>query len=1080
MLRTIGGPLILLTVAPLAILGYINHKLVTEHNLALNTTNSQITTQTQKLLLDNWTHQQQLQPSEPKQIPESLALHFANNPITSHADLKSQSQYYLVNDQKLINLATYKGQPTASKLLSSSIPDTPLTTVWRQRQLNPAASQHKPLSFTVATYTNHLQQVVSGSIWEIQLEHFHGALISERPLTISTLHADNLRTALVTTILLSLIIAIIAGLWLASRISTPIRQLAENVRRRINGSSKASLIVHGNIEINRLSSHFELLLKRNQTKTQRVSELLKELQERQFAIDQHSIVVVTNASGIISYANDHFCQLSGYSREDLIDQNHEILNSDEHDDSFFEDMYRTLRRRKVWKGDICNRNKNGDIYWINSTIVPKLDEQGKIATIVSISTDISRVKQDQLELEQSAARATAANEAKDQFMANISHEIRTPMNGIIGMLGLVEDSQLTTRQRDYVHTAKLSAESLLAIINDILDFSKVDANKLALEQIDFNVAQLIRSVGMSLRTQAHAKDLEFICPAQPLPKLSLRGDPGRIRQILNNLIGNAIKFTQQGEIAVHCELHRLTDNYTKLSIKVTDTGIGLTPQQIDSLFDRFTQADVSNTRKYGGTGLGLAISKQLVDLMDGSIEVSSEVGAGTSFEVNLRLPNGNPISSDNNHQQLAGKRVLVVDDNDTNCKLMHGILENWQVAHDICTSAKQAIQQIHAAQEQDILYDIALLDYQMPEMNGLSLGQEIQQIPLKKPLELIMLSSCDFQGLADQSIDNGFKAYLTKPIDMEELLDKMLSNDSVVADLPHPQPQTEELPQFRARILVVEDNPTNQKVAQGMLHRFGLYVDLVADGIEALDILNRLPYDLVLMDCQMPELDGYETTRRIRSGAASVLDPEIPIIALTANAMSDDEQKCYAAGMNDYLSKPLQIETLSKRLLNWLSHMQKEEEKPSQQPRTFTDSVVISTPTPTAPLIATPASNHVKPTSGRINRPAAAGFDYEQLLQRMGDDAEICDTILDLFIEDGHGLIHELIEAVAKQDLDTSKDVFHKLKGMAANISGTQMEAICHEGQEACKAGDWEPITPLPEQIKQAFGEIVHQAGLLR
>lgn len=443
---------------------------------------------------------------------------------------------------------------------------------------------------------------------------------------------------------------------------------------------------------------------------------------------------------------------------------------------------------------------------------------------------------------------------------------------------------------------------------------------LELEPIEFDLGLLLHELGSFIAIHAHDKGLELICPASPILHRSFIADPGRIRQILNNLISNAIKFTTHGEVAVYCKVQEHTQLRTKLLIEVTDTGIGLSAEQQSKLFERFSQADGSTTRKYGGTGLGLSISKQLVKLMGGEIGVNSQEDKGSTFWFTLDLANAVSEVPINRISNLHNEKVLVVDDNFTNRTLLDHLLTNWQVEHDLAENGEEALKILSAATANGHPYSIAILDMQMPEMDGFELGKRIKNDGVLANIHLVMLTSQGQRGDALKFKAAGFDGYLNKPVEQSLLYNTLLK---VAGMTTVEQPlitsyNARELPQFKARVLVVEDNAINQKVAQGLLKKFGIVADLAANGEEALNSLVSLPFDLVFMDCQMPVMDGYEATRRIREPQSEVLNRAIPIIAMTANTMLGDREICIDAGMNDFISKPVDPNKLQQALHRWL------------------------------------------------------------------------------------------------------------------------------------------------------------------
>ena len=652
------------------------------------------------------------------------------------------------------------------------------------------------------------------------------------------------------------------------------------------------------------------------------AEAAKEQAESaKFALDQHSLVSIADLEGNILYVNDKFVQISGYQENELLGKKHSVLNSGNQPKSYWNKMHQTVLAGEVWHDEVRNRAKNGNYYWVDTTIVPNFDSNKQVTGFTSIRTDITQQKENIENLAVAKEQAEAATAAKTQFLATMSHEIRTPMNGVIGMTNLLLDSPLNKEQHNFAKTVKYSAESLLTVINDILDFSKVEAGMLELEPVEFDLELLLHDVGSSIAFQAHNKNLELICPANIMTSQSFIADPGRIRQILNNLIGNAVKFTEEGEVSVCCKVLEQTENHTKLLFEITDTGIGLTDEQQSKLFERFSQADSSTTRKYGGTGLGLSISKQLVELMDGEIGSKSVEGKGSTFWFTVKVANTNTPSAKKTFGNLQNQKILVVDDNLTNRALLGQLLTKWQVEHTLVDSGHKALEKLTEESSKGTPYHIAILDMQMPQMDGIQLANKIKgDSQLFKDTRLMMLTSQGKRGDADRLKAIGFNGYLNKPIDQTILYNTLMT----IAGVSSPEQllvtsySPREIPQFTARVLVVEDNAINQKVAQGLLKKFGVQVDLAANGEEALNSLENLPFDLVFMDCQMPVMDGYEATQKVRHSESKVLNREIPIIAMTANSMQGDRDKCLAVGMDDFISKPINPNKVQEALERWL------------------------------------------------------------------------------------------------------------------------------------------------------------------
>ncbi|QUI61296.1 response regulator [Pseudoalteromonas sp. A22] len=649
-----------------------------------------------------------------------------------------------------------------------------------------------------------------------------------------------------------------------------------------------------------------------------------------------TIVDATKPELPIVFANKTFQQITEYGDE-VLGKNCRFLQGEHTQQQALDEIREAIIAHEFVKVELINYTKSGKAFWNSLQISPVFNEQNQLTAFVGIQQDITAAVEAKKELEQAKQAAEQGAQAKSEFLASMSHEIRTPMNGVIGMLSLLEDEHLTQTQLHKVSLAMGSAKSLLNLINDILDFSKIEAGKLELESLDFDVRALLGELIESVALQAQKKGLELILDVTQLEKPLVQGDPSRIRQIITNLISNAIKFTEQGEIIIRAWFSEV-DNKLRFHCSVEDTGIGIPEDKADRLFAKFSQVDASTTRKYGGTGLGLAIVRQLCELMDGDIAVSSRFGHGSQFEFFVSLIHGDNTQFEAAKVDLQGSKILLVDDNLSALTSLESQLRHWGADVYKASSGIQALSLCEAEYQRDKnVFDIALLDMTLRGMSGEQLGAALKNDKRFKAIKLIMMTQMGTKGDGQFYADRGYSGYFPKPVTTKDLFDALtiLAEDGKALANAKPLVTSHYLKLVRkaneaeftwpkpCRILLVEDNKVNQVVALSMLKKLGItHIEVAENGLLAIELLkshqDECQFELILMDCQMPEMDGYRTTELIRDGAAGKSYQGVKVLAMTANAMAGDREKCLNAGMNDYLTKPISEEPLSEKLQYWL------------------------------------------------------------------------------------------------------------------------------------------------------------------
>ncbi|HEX8196386.1 MAG TPA: response regulator [Pyrinomonadaceae bacterium] len=740
----------------------------------------------------------------------------------------------------------------------------------------------------------------------------------------------------------------------------------------------------------------------------------------------------------------------------------------------------TAIKEGSWLGETLFIAPNGREVPMSQLIHAHKNETGDIEFLSTSARDITELKRLEDELKVARDAALESARLKSEFLANMSHEIRTPMNGVIGMTDLLLDTPLDKTQRDYAGTIKTSADALLTIINDILDFSKIEAGKLQIETVDFNLRTTVESTVELFIEQAAGKDVEIFSLIDSDVPVELRGDPGRLRQVLTNLVGNAVKFTEQGEVALSISKENETENDVTLRFAVKDTGIGISEETLKNLFQAFTQADGSMTRRFGGTGLGLTISKQLVELMNGKIGVESELGKGSVFWFSVRFNKQTGIGSKDGsfYEDLQGLQVLVVDDNATNRKVIAHQTKSWGMKTTEATNGEEALEILRSSVSKGLRFDLVILDLVMPGMNGFELARAIKEDSSIANIRLVLMPSFGKRGHGKQARQAGVDGYLLKPVRQSDLFDCIATvmSREIHSSQPDDEKQvtssglvtqyTIEENRFSRRelVLLAEDNKVNQKVAQQQLERLGFRVDVVSNGLDAIKAFEQQNYSLILMDCQMPEMDGYAATTEIRKREAN--KKRTPVIAITANALKGEREKCLAAGMDDYLPKPFNKEELSVVIKRWLTTDSTISANSSQQ-------LLHQSITPIEySAKESPTNDKFQTTLMEVKSRLAV------LEAEVGD--EMIETIISIFLEDAQERLQNLRHLTEHPEPKELEHQAHALRGSCSNIGANEMASLCEQIEEQAETNQLANLEFLMGELEDAFSRLDYALKIIR
>ena len=826
-----------------------------------------------------------------------------------------------------------------------------------------------------------------------------------------------------------------------------LRMLAEGANRFSQGDHAVRIEPEGAPEValaaeafNNMANNIESLIA-SLAKSESKNKLLATI------VEQSSEAIWTkDLGGNITSWNSGAATMFGYRAEDVLGRSLTLGESTREEEQA---RIKRLLAGEKFSYDARAKTKSGSPIDIQVAVAPLLDDANRCIGSIAVARDVTQHKRSEEALRLAREAAEAANHAKSSFLARMSHEIRTPMNGVLGMTELLLETGLTGTQRKYAETVQLSGKTLLGIINDLLDFSKIEAGKLELEKLDMDVRRTMEDIVDLLAERAHAKGLELACSIPPNLPTHVRGDPLRLGQILTNLLGNAIKFTDEGSVVIGVRPLAETASHVTLRFEVRDTGVGISAEAQSRIFEEFAQADGSTTRKHGGSGLGLAISKQLVEMMGGGIHVESELGKGSTFWFTAELEKQTAVRGDAAAPLglLTGARALVVESNAVNRDILLAQMSNWQMSTKVAETPKQAIELLAEAAARSVPYDIAIIDLGLPGADSLELARTVRSRGDIAKVRLVMLTRRHID--VRNARDAGFDACLVKPVRqtvLYECLVNVLSGRALdtVATPASAAPVSRAPAGLRGRILLVEDNLINQQVALGILQIQGYSVTVANNGREALDAHGQGGFDLILMDCHMPEMDGFEATVEIRK-REQASGKRLPIIALTANAMAQDREECLNAGMDDHLAKPFSMQTMQDMLDRWM-------------PRASAEPVQTA---------ASPISN------GAADDDVIDRQVLDQLSAlRINGKPELLARTINLYLVESPKLVHKLKQAAAANNALEIARSAHSLKSCSANVGARMLSRYCSDIEASARRADTDEARKLFPKIEAEHGRV--------